>query len=129
MENVILLLKKRILKTSSYYNKNSFFLIRKIYGLGFLRSLLFLIYTGSNKNFNLKGSFLIKLTYLLLLQRLLFKTNWLLETALRSFNRNIFSINKVLKTYKFFRINFLLPLRGQRTHSNRQTVKKNVKYF
>jgi len=124
--NILLKVKE---STFKYPQKtNSLFHLNVIYGLGLSRIKLLLIILGLNKNFNYKMQPLIINKFLLRLQLILEKQNWLLENSLRKRRSLYYNVERKLKLYSFYRKKFHLPCRGQRTHSNRQTMKNFSKF-
>jgi ribosomal protein S13 len=125
-ENIILLLKNSLLKFPKKIKP--IFHFNNIYGLGFFRIRFLLIFLGLNKNFNFLINYLINNNFNLRLQLLLLKNYWLLGSLLKKRRLLYYKFEKKLKNYIFYRKKYNLPCRGQRTHSNRQTMKNFFKF-
>jgi len=125
-ENIILLLKNSLLKFPKKIKP--IFHFNNIYGLGFFRIRFLLIFLGLNKNFNFLVNYLINNNFNLRLQLLLLKNYWLLGLLLKKRRLLYYNFEKKLKNYSFYRKKYNLPCRGQRTHSNRQTMKNFIKF-
>jgi ribosomal protein S13 len=100
------------------------------YGIGFYRSRLLLKYCGINMNYNLRIRRYKRWQFEEKIKTLLKIKGWLLFAELQQRRRDyFFFIKKLFNFYKFLRLRYGLPLRGQRTHSNRQTIARLAKFF
>lgn len=110
--------------------KQAICLLNLNYGIGFYRSRLLLKYCGINLNYNLRIRRYKKWKFENRIKRLLKVRAWLLFDELQQRRRDyFFFIKKLYNFYKFLRLRYGLPLRGQRTHSNRQTIGRLAKFF
>jgi ribosomal protein S13 len=129
MQSISLILKLKTSVQRFNYKQKLLFHFHSIYGLGFSRIKFLFIFFGINKNINyLIWNIINNKFFLIRLQRLLDKKLWLLEQVLKNRRNLNFILEKNLKIYKFYRKKFNLPCRGQRTHSNRQTMKNFFKF-
>jgi len=119
----------RILNISLNGNKKRFISLKKIKGLGENRIKLILEkrFINKNKKLNLlKKEEIIRLIKIINYYRLIKKWNLGINVDRIKYRNIRLLIN--LKNYRGLRHEFRLPVRGQRTRSNRKTIKK-IKNF
>jgi small subunit ribosomal protein S13 len=119
----------RILNVSLNGNKKRFISLKKIKGLGENRIKLILEkrFINKNKKLNLlKKEEILRLIKIINYYRLIKKWNLGINVDRIRFRNIRLLIN--LKNYRGLRHEFRLPVRGQRTRSNRKTIKK-IKNF
>jgi ribosomal protein S13 len=111
-------------------NKQSVLLLENNFGIGLYRTRFLLTLCGINYNYNLtiKEYFFFRLNKRI--NKYLFVKTWVINEKLRYRRRQyIVFLKSLVNFYKFIRLRFGLPIRGQRTHSNRQTVGKVSNIF
>jgi len=100
-------------------NKKLIFLLKKIYGLGLLRSKKICVslgYTFDTKINELKEKDLNKLTSIITL-----KYKYIIDTELRKKIYDNIKYMKVIKSYRGIRHTYNRPVNGQRTRTNAKT--------
>jgi ribosomal protein S13 len=98
---------------------------KKDFGIGFYKSRILLAKCGLNLNYNLKYRFFLKNRfYLRRINYLIFSQNWIVNERLQYRKLQYINFLKLLKNYKYLRLKYGLPLNGQRSHTNRQTIKR-----
>lgn len=97
------------------------YILASYYGIGVTRAQLIYTICGYHSNERLRN----KKYYNLTIQRLrlyVFMRKWVLDNQLRAARRQKFVLYRLLYSfYKYYRLKYGLPLRGQRTRSNRHT--------
>ena len=97
--------------------------LQNIFGLGEFSALYICKKLGFNKN---TYTFMLTNRHLSFIKQLVLK-NFIIQLDLqRKVKENILDLI-VLKSYKGFRHKLKLPVRGQRTHTNRMTQRKKLK--
>lgn len=106
-------------------NKQAGKVLRSVYGLGLFRSYKFIVFSGANKNRNIKISNLSP-KFFKRIQFFSFRSGYVFGIYLKKRRVSVrrFLIN--LKTRKGLRQFYGLPSRGQRSHSNAATAKKKL---
>jgi small subunit ribosomal protein S13 len=113
-----------LLETELKNNKSILFAIKLIYGIGRSTSLKICKQLGFSSNFkiyNLSNEQTLKLLKLIEESNLVINND--LKTLQSSFIKNLINI----KTYRGIRRLNGLPVRGQRTHTNAKTARRNKK--
>lgn len=111
-----------IFETEILKNKSLQFSLQKIYGIGKKQSSLLCKQLGFSKNF--KTSDLSKDQIFRLIKRIE-NSNLILTSELKKLQISLFRNSVEIKSYKGLRRLKGLPVRGQRTHTNSKTSKRN----
>ena len=101
-------------------NSQLLFVLKKEFGIGIYKSSFLLTLCGFNINFNCKYNKFLRLRLNRRLKKIYYIKNWILTDRLKYRRKQYFIFIKLLQNYKYFRFKFGLPVRGQRTHSNKQ---------
>ena len=103
-------------------NKTIIFALKKIYGIGTFRSILICKKLGFSKNLKIN-----KLTkdQIIDLLKLIDLLNFILASDLKKLKFLAVKSLISIKSYRGLRRNQGLPVKGQRTHTNAKTAKKN----
>ena len=111
-----------ILETELEASKSVFLALRNVYGIGKSRS--FFICKQLGFNFNLKINELSddQITKLL---KLIEFSNFIITSDLKKLKQTIAKKLVAIKSYRGLRRVNGLPVRGQRTHTNARTAKRN----
>jgi small subunit ribosomal protein S13 len=103
--------------------KSVFFALTKIYGIGDNRAFLICKKLGFLKNFKLKRLSENQIYKIIKLVEVL---NLSVTNDLKKFRVSIIKKATFIKSYKGFRRVKGLPVRGQRTHTNSKSAKKQL---
>lgn len=104
-------------------NKSVFLSLSSVYGLGSKKALVICKHLGFSKN--LKTNMLTQ-DHINLIIKIVETLNIKVSNELKKFKLINFKSSILIKSYKGFRKNQGLPVRGQRTHTNAKTAKKKI---
>ena len=114
-----------LLETNLPEHKSVFFALSKVYGIGESTAFLICKKLGFSTNLKVKDLTQEQITEIL---QLIDSSNLLLNNELRKFKsltlKNLISI----KSYRGLRRVRGLPVRGQRTHTNAKSARKNRRF-
>jgi small subunit ribosomal protein S13 len=103
--------------------KSVFFALTKVYGIGSNRAFLLCKKLGFSKNFMLKK---LSENQIYKIIKLIEALNLSITNDLKKFRVSIVKKATFVKSYKGFRRAKGLPVRGQRTHTNSKSAKKQL---
>jgi small subunit ribosomal protein S13 len=115
-----------LLETKLSDNKSVYFAITKIYGIGNKTALLLCKKLGFSLNLKIKNLTSEQILELLKLSESL---NLVLNNELKKIKSLIVEKLIVIKSYRGLRKTQGLPVRGQRTHTNAKSSRKNKKRY
>ena len=110
-----------IFETKLLETKSIFYSLNSIYGIGTKQSFRICNKLGFNKNLKIKQLSKEQVRQLI---KIIDSSNLTINNDLKKLNSLIFKKLVSLKSYRGLRKIKGLPVRGQRTHTNSQTVKK-----
>jgi ribosomal protein S13 len=110
-------------KRRFFLNKQLIDYLRQVYGVGFVRASKMCNYCGVNKNYNLKVKE-VSPVFFYRFQRFVFKKKYLLGRILKRRRSTLIRFLQQHKLYRGIRFYYSLPVRGQRTHTNRSTMRR-----
>jgi len=110
-------------KKSYHLNRQIVYFLRQVYGVGFFRARRLTLYCGVTKNYNLKVKD-VSTIYFHRFQRYTFRNKLIAGSVLKSRRFSLLRFLQQQKLYRGIRFYYGLPVRGQRTHTNRATIKR-----
>lgn len=114
-----------LLETNLSEHKSVFFALTKVYGIGKNTAFLICKKLGFSINLKIKNLNQEQITDLL---QLIDSSNILLNNELKKFKSLTFKNLIAIKSYRGLRRVRGLPVRGQRTHTNAKSAKKNKRF-
>jgi small subunit ribosomal protein S13 len=115
-------------KMPNFLEKQALGYLKDIYGVGPYRSRRFLILAGLSKDFNCKVK-LLKYEFFRRSQYLSFRRGYSLGAYLRKRRSLVRKFLQAIKLRRGLRQFYGLPSRGQRSHTNASSAKKNKSYI